>query len=155
MSTRVVRAYSSVDRIILIFCDILDTREMTGKGFTFLNIPRSYYGRLTANDIDIIDGVTKKQALGVLHELKAKGLCDADGIVKLDIKSADVMLIIKQAGIVPDSPTSTKVQTKILRARYSNLYALLREHLSPETYLQIVRNKILVDIQVLHFNHMY
>jgi len=39
------------------------------------------------------------------------------------------------------------VASVILRARYQNLYALMRDHLSEETYLRIVRNNILVDVQ--------
>merc|ERR1711871_928495 len=33
------------------------------------------------------------------------------------------------------------------RARYSNLYSLLRDHLNEEQYIEVVRNQILVDIQ--------
>lgn len=35
----------------------------------------------------------------------------------------------------------------ILQSRYRNLYSLLRENVSEATYLGIVRNQILVDIQ--------
>jgi len=35
----------------------------------------------------------------------------------------------------------------VLRARYNNLYSLLRDHLTEEMYIRIVRNNILVDIQ--------
>jgi len=35
----------------------------------------------------------------------------------------------------------------ILRSRYVNLYNLLKEHLTEESYLGIVKNKILVDVQ--------
>lgn len=36
----------------------------------------------------------------------------------------------------------------ILHSRYSNLYSLLRHHVTEEKYLGIVRNQILVDVQV-------
>lgn len=41
----------------------------------------------------------------------------------------------------------TSVIDYVLRARYSNLYSLLRDHISEETYLACVRNNILVDVQ--------
>ena len=36
----------------------------------------------------------------------------------------------------------------ILHSRYVNLYNLLRDHLSEDSYIGIVRNQILVDVQV-------
>lgn len=42
----------------------------------------------------------------------------------------------------------------ILRSRYANLYKLLRHHLSEETYLGLVRNQILVDVQVRSFEEL-
>lgn len=40
------------------------------------------------------------------------------------------------------------LQQAIRKGVYSNLYKLLRDHLTEETYMNIVKNQILVDIQV-------
>ena len=39
------------------------------------------------------------------------------------------------------------IATAVVRGVYSNMYKLLRENLNEEQYLDIVRNKILIDIQ--------
>jgi len=79
---------------------------------------------------------------------------DLDGAADLDISREDMDAAIAQ-GLVEGSAThSTYIENRnslldaILHSRYSNLYNLLHNHVdSPETYLGIVRNKILVDIQ--------
>ena len=40
-----------------------------------------------------------------------------------------------------------KILKAILKSRYSNLYSLLQHHVAEDTYLGIVQNKILVDVQ--------
>lgn len=71
-----------------------------GKGFTFLNIPRSYYGRLTAaalcepktNGIGLDNPVSAGLASAVMEALVQAGLLDHIklGIVKLDVSEAEV-----------------------------------------------------------------
>ncbi len=39
------------------------------------------------------------------------------------------------------------IRASVMRARYGNLHGLLGDNLSEETYLRIVENQILVDIQ--------
>lgn len=65
---------------------------------------------------------------------------DARSTVDLDVTRDRVMAAL---------PTGVPavVADCVLRARYGNLHALLRNHASEETYLRIVRNNILVDIQ--------
>jgi len=72
--------------------------------------------------------------------LKEAGLVDASDIVDLDATKERVLSALP-AG------TDASVAELVLRARYGNLYALLREHIGEATYMKIVRNNVLVDIQ--------
>jgi hypothetical protein len=115
-----------------------DMREMTGAGFSFLQIPRSYYGYLTAHRFMQAASIDEPTAERCLAALRTQGIVDAKNLVRLDATPEEVAKALPQdAALVPH----------VLRARYGNLYALLREHLSEESYLRIVRNNILVDIQ--------
>ena len=59
-------------------------RSITGMGFSFLNIPRSYYGRLRASDI-VKEGITEGTADAVVKALQGAGLVNNTGIVELSI----------------------------------------------------------------------
>ena len=39
------------------------------------------------------------------------------------------------------------IASQVVRSQYCNLYQLLGDHVSEETYMQIVENNVLVDIQ--------
>lgn len=115
-----------------------DMRKMTGAGLSFLSIPRSYYGSLTARYL-CKAGVDLATAEKVLAALKSAEVVDANDIVDLEASKEKI-----QAAL----PAENKgLLDHVLRARYGNLYALLREHVSEETYLRIVRNNVLVDVQ--------
>ena len=65
------------------------------------------------------------------------------GVVKLNITDAEIAGAVSSlVGELVD-----KFIFIIKRSRYANLYKLLRDHLSESSYLKIVRNKVLVDIQ--------
>lgn len=117
-----------------------DMRKMTGAGLSFLMIPRSYYGFVTparlAKDADLDAAV----AATCVEAVQKAGLADGKGIVKLEATREEVA-----AALPKDAPVC--VVDHILRARYGNLYQLLREHITEDMYLRIVRNNILVDIQ--------
>merc|ERR1712113_917190 len=59
----------------------------------------------------------------------------------------DLEVTCEQVKNALPSGTAASIAEAIMRARYSNLYFLLRDHLSEETYMKIVRNNILVDVQ--------
>jgi len=117
-----------------------DFRKMTGAGFSFLNIPRSYYGRLLAKTFAKDAGIEVPVAESYIASLCKAEVMDKAGIVNLDATTEQVMAALP-AG------TPSIVAKHVLMARYSALYALLRDNVSEAEYLRIVRNKILVDIQ--------
>jgi 4-hydroxyphenylpyruvate dioxygenase-like putative hemolysin len=116
-----------------------DMRKATGAGLSFLSIPQSYYGFLRkdymAKELKI-DASLAEQYVAALRE--AKLLSPSDNVY-LHVTREQVAAAIPSAG--PD------VVEHVMRARYSNLYALLRDNVGEETYLSIVRNQVLVDIQ--------
>jgi len=117
-----------------------DYRLMTGAGFSFLMIPKTYYGYFSPKHFARDTGIHEALAEQVLEELKKAGIADERNCVRLDATAEEVKLVLPQG--VP----ATAVE-HVLRARYRNLYNLLKEHVSEETYLAMVRNNILVDIQ--------
>ena len=119
-----------------------DYREMTGEGFTFLNIPRSYYGRLTVEDMVSHTNASTDVCENVFKGLIESNLMDITGVVKLNITNDEITNAVSSMINGMDE----KFVFIIKKSRYANLYKLLRDHLSEESYLRIVRNKILVDI---------
>jgi len=117
-----------------------DYRKMTGAGLSFLQIPRSYYGYITAKKLAQDAGISEDDAERCLSHLKEASIVDARSTVDLDVTRDQV-----RAALPTGLPAV--VVDCVLRARYGNLHALLRDHASEETYLRIVRNNILVDIQ--------
>eukprot|EP00929_Paragymnodinium_shiwhaense_P020762 TRINITY_DN13732_c0_g1_i1.p1 TRINITY_DN13732_c0_g1~~TRINITY_DN13732_c0_g1_i1.p1 ORF type:complete len:665 (+),score=173.32 TRINITY_DN13732_c0_g1_i1:96-2090(+) len=117
-----------------------DMRKMTGAGFSFLQIPRSYYGYLSAKRLAKDAQVDASVAESCLAALEKAGIVDNKGIVVLETTRDQV-----KAAMAAGVPAG--VVDHVLRARYNNLYSLLREHLTEEMYIRIVRNHILVDIQ--------
>jgi len=117
-----------------------DMRKMTGAGLSFLGIPRSYYGSLTAKKLSEEAAMAPEEAERCVAALREAGVVDGSDIVELEVTRETVVAALPSG--VPES-----VADHVLRARYNNLYALLRDHIGEETYLRIVRNNILVDVQ--------
>lgn len=117
-----------------------DFREATGGGISFLNIPKSYYGTLTAKQLSQDADIEEASAESCLAGLRSAGLLDASGVVALSATREAV------ASVLPKSAPKLVVES-VLRARYRNLYALAGSALSEETYLKIARNNILMDVQ--------
>jgi len=155
---------SRVDDLITFVQNANDNRKLTGEGFTFLGIPRSYYGILTVEQIsyDVIDGikstsptVSKGCAETVVSACESSGITDAEGAVDLGLTAVDVSSKLNAS--MANSPSSECqeeyeqhrdiILQRILLSRYSNLYKLLRDNLTEESYLGIVRNCILIDVQ--------
>lgn len=117
-----------------------DMRRVTGAGLSFLNIPQSYYGTLRkdvmAKDLNIETSTVEQY----ISSLQQAGIVSLDDTVDLDSSREEV-----EAALPPK--VAPEVVEYVLRARYCNLYDLLRDALDEEEYLSIVRNKILVDIQ--------
>jgi 4-hydroxyphenylpyruvate dioxygenase-like putative hemolysin len=141
---------SRVDDLVAFVQAANDKRQLLGEGFTFLNIPRSYYGVVAARDISSA-GVTSDCAEAIVQVLRARCILELDGALELNVTRNTVCDILKRDLVNDDLTEFERHQEKVLdvlfRSRYKNLYSLLRDHLTETMYLGIVRNKILVDVQ--------
>ena len=129
-----------------------DFRKITGEGFTFLNIPRSYYGVLSPLYLTTrIDGISSDLANAVCSCCESTDICSDDGAIDLDMKKEKVVDKLEGCSELTSNDAFAKNKSSIIEAvmhaRYCNMYMLLGDHMSEETYISIVRNKILVDVQ--------
>ncbi|CAJ1902481.1 unnamed protein product [Cylindrotheca closterium] len=126
-----------------------DMREVTGEGFTFLNIPRSYYGIVDVAHLVECAGMSSTFAEATIALLENSGHVAPDGAVSLDVTEQSISEILDKELGEDDSYQVKKdeIIAAILESRYKNLYSLLGDGVSEETYLGIVRNKILCDVQ--------
>jgi hypothetical protein len=151
---------SRVGDIVTFVQQANDRRKIFGEGFTFLNIPRSYYGVLTRDLLmkGINDGSNRGSKVSPECASAVIEICVSEGLVldnySLDLDLSRHTLNDVLAANIPSSCSEEYDQHKsfildtIMRSRYVNLYYLLRDHLSEESYVAIVRNQILVDVQV-------
>lgn len=154
---------SRVDDLVAFVQRANDSRKITGEGFTFLNIPRSYYGVLTrqymmnrlgstqSSGEKIANEVSEDCLVAVIEACKNGGVAKEDGAVDLELSRKDIEATLEKQMVSTWQEEYKKNKDAILDAivhsRYANLYSLLRDHVTEETYLGIVRNKILVDVQ--------
>jgi len=138
-----------------------DMRAITGEGFTFLNIPRTYYGLLEPAllihggvDGELLSpgcpsGLSEAEALAVIEALRIGGLIDQAGAMSLDADEAAVDTALGEVDGYRGAPAATRamVQNVLRRSCYVNLWKLMGDQLTEATYLSIVRNKILIDVQ--------
>merc|ERR1719221_2024932 len=131
---------SRVENLPNLIQRVNDFRKMTGAGFTFLQIPLTYYGYLTAGRLAKDAAIELPLAESYLVKLNEAGIVDAKDIVDIDVTRERVAAALPAC--VPNG-----VIDLVLCARYNNLYAMLGDHLNEAEYLKVVRNNILVDIQ--------
>lgn len=126
-------------------------REVTGEGFSFLKIPRSYYGILTTGYLASESSISENLASRIFEICVQSGAVGEDGAVSLslDRERVEQILDIAMDAELRESVMQRKqdIVSAILKSRYSNLYLLLQHHISEELYMGIVRNQILVDVQ--------
>ena len=123
-------------------------RMMTGEGFTFLNIPRSYYGIFNAKALrKDVPAVSEEAAAACVAALHGAGLVDALGAVDLDIADEAITAALSGVELGGDAELGGAVMASVKKGRYNNMHGLLGDNLSEEQFLQIVRNKVLVDLQ--------
>ena len=126
-----------------------ENRKVTGEGFSFLRIPRSYYGVLSISDL--LPVISHDCATAILNALTAGNSMTSDGAVALDMSQRqmdDVLAAHLPESLMPEyHKHKSKILDKISFSRYKNMHSLLGHHVSESTYLAIVRNQILVDIQ--------
>jgi hypothetical protein len=129
-----------------------DFTETTGEGFTFLHIPRSYYGVLSLDLLTSKAGISTDLAWEIMNICVDMKIVSPDGAVDLDVSKESILSLLDQK-ITPSQLHSQYLNARddvaetILASRYNNLYSLLRNHVSESTYLDLVKNKILCDVQ--------
>jgi hypothetical protein len=79
-----------------------------------------------------------------MQSLRNANILDINGIVDLDVNDSQISAALDNLNL---GAKEVKAIAVVKRSRYINMYKLLRDHLSEETYLRIVKNQILVDIQ--------
>jgi hypothetical protein len=120
-----------------------------------LNIPRSYYGTLTVKQLMGVEadcaGVSQGCADAIMKVCETSGIVSVDGAVDLNITREEMDEILCSKLEKPHLKEYVSHEAAVLHtifhSRYVNLYKLLRHHLSEESYLGLVRNQILVDVQ--------
>lgn len=155
---------SRVDNLVAFVQRANDSRKITGEGFTFLRIPRSYYGVVTIpflmsrlgstqspGEEDGPRGISEDCARALLEACDKGEVTSKDGAVALELTREDVddklVKCMAKEHLKEFQGQKDSILDAILHSRYSNLYSLLRDHVTEETYLGIVRNQILVDVQ--------
>lgn len=129
-----VRLISTANRI----------REITGEGLSFLKIPMSYYGFLSAERLAQDAGVTADIAGVAFAELQAASIVSCVGVVAIDSNAEAVRAVLAATAAAAFCDHLVPV---ILRARYNNIHKLIGDGLPESTYVDIVRNNILIDVQ--------
>eukprot|EP00592_Proboscia_alata_P018325 CAMPEP_0194411556 /NCGR_PEP_ID=MMETSP0176-20130528/9772_1 /TAXON_ID=216777 /ORGANISM="Proboscia alata, Strain PI-D3" /LENGTH=796 /DNA_ID=CAMNT_0039213629 /DNA_START=421 /DNA_END=2811 /DNA_ORIENTATION=+ len=140
-----------------------DYRQITGEGFTFLNIPRSYYGVLTPSQLTTCSGcndeivISETVAQAIMDACITSGIATSEGAVSLQLQPKDVEIaldpillsLVPETNSVVEAYRSNKesIIHTILHSRYINLHNLLGNTLSPEQFVAVVQNRILVDVQ--------
>jgi hypothetical protein len=124
-------------------------------GFSFLRIPRSYYGVLTVQQLttdDVTNGVSVDCAEAILSILRRSLYLTTDNAVILDVTRNDIDTTLSTG--FNDSNLQVEFEQNkqfvldtIIKSRYYNVYSLLKDSISEKQYMGIVRNQILVDIQ--------
>uniref|UniRef100_A0A7S4L101 4-hydroxyphenylpyruvate dioxygenase n=1 Tax=Paramoeba aestuarina TaxID=180227 RepID=A0A7S4L101_9EUKA len=137
---------SRVPSLVEAIANANHSREMTGYGFAFLRIPRSYYGTLSLSDLQKA-GASEGLSKAVLERLVASQKANVVGVVDMEITKEDVLALDVGEFANELKEKGDAVSACVLKSRYIQLWRLLRDHVDEETYLEIVRNKILVDIQ--------
>ena len=99
-----------------------------------------------------VDGLSNHCASAVTRACEeSPDIMSNDGAIDLDI-TAEKLMVELDSSISPESRDEfdthkSEIVDAILRSRYANLYNLLGDNLSAETYMAIVNNQILVDVQ--------
>jgi len=133
------------------------------QGFTFLNIPRSYYGVLTPSQLTTCSGcndeivISETVAQAIMDACITSGIATSEGAVSLQLQPKDVEIALDPIllSLVPETNSvvgayrsnKESIIRTILHSRYINLHNLLGNTLSPEQFVAVVQNRILVDVQ--------
>lgn len=107
-----------------------DYRAITGEGFTFLNIPRTYYGLLDTDYLINNAKISETEANKVMSDLVSAGLCDEVGTVDLAVYDGEGRTKLEQA--VGGNPAVVEV---VVRSLYRNMHSLLKDSITQDMYI--------------------
>jgi hypothetical protein len=141
---------SRVEKLVELVQTANDWRRITGEGFTFLRIPRSYYGILTSKFlVEQVTGIDLKLADKIVRVCHEENIVEMDGAVDLSLDAESVERRLEKISTQDEAFWVYKdsIVEAILKSRYINMYKLLKDNISEGTYLGIVRNEVLVDVQ--------
>jgi len=137
-----------VDDLIAFVATAKVLRQVTGIGFQFLDVPRAYYGYLNSADTLAkkahCDPSQAERALEIAKDLQ---IIDNDGIIHLDANATNLLLALEKDSLFSCDDERQRIVDSLLFYRYSNIFKVLGDRLQPEEYVEIVRNRILVDKQ--------
>lgn len=119
---------------------------LSEQGFSFLSIPRSYYGVLTIDQLIASASITEEEAREVWITCEEANVISSDGAVGLDWSRRDLEFFFQSLSFLSRGQIH-KLVDAVLSSRYCNLYRLIQNQITEEEYLGIVRNQILVDVQ--------
>lgn len=117
-----------------------------GQGFSFLSIPRSYYGVLSIERLISGASLSEDLAQRVWSVCEEANIISADGAVSLEVSLLDLDRLFQSHTFLVEEQKHPIFET-ILTSRYCNLYNLLQDKITNDEYVGIVRNQILVDVQ--------
>ena len=105
-------------------------REVTGEGFSFLKIPRAYYGALAISQLQSL--LSDEEAEKIVAQLKKDGLVDECNVVELYAAKTEVVesleKVLGKGEKVYD--LTDAVAEVVLKARYSNMFQQMGETFS-------------------------
>lgn len=101
-----------------------------------------------------VAGISENLSRLILAFCERNGIVSNDAAVDLSLNLEDVTQAFNDAKLLHENHTEDEFEEKkeeifraILSSRYCNTYALLKDTISEERYLGVVRNRILVDVQ--------
>ena len=127
---------SRVDDLVSFVERVNNYRAMTGGGFSFLDIPRSYYGVLTPEDLTSA-GCSEALSGEVWRGLIALNISTVTGVIDIDV-TADTITSLSVSPEVRDEwhSISGRVAEVVKKSRYRNIESLLGNRLSSDKYMQ-------------------
>ena len=109
---------------------------MLGEGFTFLNIPRSYYGVLTKECFEEEKDIPAAMIAPLMKALETGGVTDVTGIV-LDLNVSDAAIDGACSSVNDYTTLSAAVRRAVRKSRYMNLFKLLGTQINEEVSLDL------------------
>ena len=113
------------DDVVSLISRVNYYETVTGEAFTFLRIPRSYYGRLTVNDL--VNNTKLKsstEAEELMNHLEREEVIDRHGICDLNVSEEKIRHVISKCKSFKFGEDVDDIVKTVKRSRYVNLYVV-------------------------------